>query len=278
MQEIREASPKSVQQAPKSTQTIADFSEQWSMFPDNKGYFASVSLFLDSLAGLVTESDIKDKRVADLGSGTGRIVAWLARLGANHIYAIEPAASHEILKQNTREFASRISYVNTPGDQLDINNELDLVVSLGVISYIPELLPVFRAIHTSLKPQGKFFILAMSKEGNENYCRFVLPLRKLSVHLPDQALFALCCALALPATLYALLCTRLALPMRDYFANVYSKMNWHHRVMLIFDQLNPTFVQFLSRQELEQLFVEAGFKDIKLVHRHGYSWAAAAQK
>ncbi len=244
------------------TQTIDDFSEQWSIFPDNNGYFASVQLFLDSLAGLVAESDIHGKTVGDLGSGTGRIVGWLARLGAKHIFAIEPAASHEILKQNTAEFKDRITYLNTPGDQIKIQNELDLVVSLGVISYIPDLLPVFKAIHIALKPGGKFFILAMAKEGNESYCRFVLPLRKLSVLLPNKLLYALCVALAVPATLYAALCSVVPLPLSHYFSNVYSKMNWHHRVMLIFDQLNPTYVRFLSRQDLETLFKEAGFSDI----------------
>lgn len=267
-----------LQQLPESAQTIADFSEQWSLFPDNQGYFASIRLFLDSLAGLVKESDIKGKCVADLGSGTGRIVGWLARMGAEHVYAIEPAASHEILKENTREFASKITYLKTPGDRIDIHDKLDLVVSLGVISYIPELLPVFKAVYSSLKPDGKFFVLAMAKEGNENYCRFVVPLRKLSVHLPNRVLFALCASLAIPASIYAALCKFFPLPLRDYFANVYSRMNWHHRVMLIFDQLNPTYVRFLSREDLEHLFKQAGFTDVSLIHRHGYSWAASGKK
>jgi ubiquinone/menaquinone biosynthesis C-methylase UbiE len=57
--------------------TIKDFSSQWMEFPDNEGYFISLDLLQDSLAGLIKIEDFRNKRVLDLGSGTGRIIRWL---------------------------------------------------------------------------------------------------------------------------------------------------------------------------------------------------------
>lgn len=259
-------------------QTISDFTDQWQIFPDNGGYFVSNRLFEDSLAGLIPLSYFNNKVIGDLGSGTGRIVRWLFEAGAGHVYAIEPAQSHDTLRENTKAYSDRITYINKPGDQLAIEEELDAMVSLGVISYIPDLGPVFRAAYKALKPGGKLFILAMSYEGNELYCAFAFPLRLLTTVIPDQMLHILCCMLAIPATVYGLMSRVLPLPMHIYFNSVFNKMNWNDKVMLIFDQLNPSYARYYRRSELEQAFKNAGFTNLQVVHRYGYSWAICAEK
>lgn len=259
-------------------QTISDFTGQWQIFPDNGGYFVSNKLFEDSLAGILPLSFFQGKRVGDLGSGTGRIVRWLFEAGAAHVYAIEPAQSHETMKENTRAYAERITYINKPGDQIDIQGEMDAMVSLGVISYIPDLIPVFKATYNALKPGGKFFILAMSHEGNELYCSFVLPLRAMTTVIPDWALHFLSQALAIPASIYGMLAKILPVPMKTYFNSVYNKMDWHDRVMLIFDQLNPSYARYYHREELVSAFEKVGFKNLQVVHRYGYSWAICGEK
>jgi 2-polyprenyl-3-methyl-5-hydroxy-6-metoxy-1,4-benzoquinol methylase len=259
-------------------QTIDDFTGQWKIFPDNGGYFVSNKLFEDSLAGILPLSYFQGKRVGDLGSGTGRIVRWLFEAGAAHVYAIEPAQSHETLKENTKAHSANITYINEPGDQIDLTDEMDAMVSLGVISYIPDLGPVFRATYKALKPGGKFFILAMSYEGNEFYCTFALPLRAITTVLPDFALHILSQILAIPSSIYGLVCKLIPIPMHVYFKSVFNKMAWHDRVMLIFDQLNPSYAKYYKKEELIQAFKKAGFSNIQAVHRYGYSWAICGEK
>ncbi|WFU83845.1 class I SAM-dependent methyltransferase [Bradyrhizobium sp. CIAT3101] len=270
----REGQGVSMNGEPRSSRTVADFSSQWTTFPDNSGYFVSIDLFEDSLAGLLSLNDFSDKRVLDLGSGTGRIVRWILKSGAQHVYAVEPAETIEILKENTRERSERITYKNCTGDKIDIDSDVDIAISLGVVSYIENPLPTFRAIRNALRPGGRFYVLLMSREGNAFYYYFVLPLRWMTTKLPDSWLVGVSKFFAGCASIYGSLCRVAPLPMHVYFRSVFMKVAWHERVMLVFDQLNPTYAHYYRGPELRQLFKAAGFTDIKMVHRHGYSWAA----
>lgn len=259
--------------------TIKDFSSQWRTFQDNSGYFISLDLLKDSLAGLVQVDDFMGKCVLDLGSGTGRIVRWIMQLGASHAYAVEPAETIEILKKNTSEYSEKITYKNCVGSEINLTDECDLAISLGVVSYIPEPFSTFKSVYRALKPGGKFFVLVMAKEGNFFYCTFVVPFRRITTKLSDINLHRLCVFLAIIASTYGQLCKYLPiLPMKNYFQLVFNKVAFQEKIMLIFDQLNPSYAHYFKENELKVLYENSGFKDIKLVHRHGYSWAIIGTK
>lgn len=262
----------------EKTKTIDDFSSQWNYFPNNADYFASLDLFKDSLGGLIHPEDFKGKTVIDLGSGTGRITNWALESGAAKVYSIEPAASNDTLRENTKKYKDQIVYLNCTAEEANLNDDADLAISLGVISYIPDLLATMKAIFNGLKPGGIFHILAMSYEGNELYCTVVLPLRKITTILPDRALFYLVKFLTYIASTYGYIAKVFKLPMHNYFSSVYLKMKWPERTLLIFDQLNPSFAKYYKRQELENIFKQAGFINIRFIHRHGYSWCMVGEK
>ncbi len=48
--------------------------------------------------------------------------------------------------------------------------------------------------------------------------------------------------------------------------------------LTVFDQLNPTYAKYYTRDEAEALAAGAGFTDIQLYHRHGYSWTVVARR
>ena len=50
------------------------------------------------------------------------------------------------------------------------------------------------------------------------------------------------------------------------------------RYLVIYDQLNPAFAKHYKEYEVRKLLEDAGFEDVKLHHRHGYSWSAVASK
>jgi hypothetical protein len=43
------------------------------------------------------------------------------------------------------------------------------------------------------------------------------------------------------------------------------------RYLVIYDQLNPAYTEYYRQAEARQLLERAGFEDIVLYHRHGYS-------
>jgi len=84
--------------------------------------------------------------------------------------------------------------------------------------------------------------------------------------------------LDLPLVGYIALCRSLPLPMQDYMRNVVGRMAPDKRRLIIFDQLNPGYSKYYSRAEAEALFAAAGFSNIQLYQRHGYSWSVIGTK
>jgi len=257
--------------------TIDDFGAQWRRYPDNEGYYASDALFADICGPLLDPAAIKGLRVADLGSGSGRIVRMLLALGAAHVTAVEPSEAIEALKRNTEESADRITYVHDTGERLP-DGPYDLIVSVGVLHHIPDPAPVTARALRTLKPGGRFLVWIYGREGNELYLRTFGPVRAVTKHLPDVLLAGICHLLTALLTVYIGLCRVLPLPMRDYALSVLGRYGWRHRFLTVFDQLNPAYAKYYRQDEARALLTSAGFADVRLHHRHGYSWSVIGTK
>lgn len=255
------------------SRTVKDFGEQWTRYRDNDGYYGSVDMLADVFGPLLPLEDVRDADVADIGSGSGRIVLMLLNAGARSVTAVEPSAAMDVLRANTASHADRIRYVCATGDGLPDDRPLDLVVSLGVIHHIPEPAPVMQAALKALRPGGRCLVWLYGREGNEAYLRVVEPLRRVTAKLPHPLLSALCSTLNVALSLYIAAARRLPrLPMRDYVLDVAARCSRAQRYLIIYDQLNPAYAKYYTRQEAESLMKEAGFHDVRSYHRHGYSW------
>jgi SAM-dependent methyltransferase len=259
-------------------QTIGDFGEQWTAFRDNPGYYGSAELLADLFGPLLPLDQVKDKAVADIGSGTGRIVNMLLDAGAGRVVAVEPSAAMTVLRQNTAPRKERIEYLEMPGDQLPPGLDLDLIVSMGVLHHIPDPAPVVRAACDALRAGGRCIVWLYGYEGNETYLSLALPLRKITVLLPHKALVALSYLLEVMLTAYIGLCRILPLPMRSYMRGVLAQFTRPVRRLTIYDQLNPAYAKYYTRAEAEALLRDGGFSDVQLYHRHGYSWTVMGLK
>ena len=56
--------------------------------------------------------------------------------------------------------------------------------------------------------------------------------------------------------------------------NTLARVTRRERMLTIYDQLNPTYVKFYRREEVVEMLESAGFGDVELHHRRGYSWTA----
>lgn len=260
-------------------QTINDFGDQWSRYTDNSGFYGSPELFRDIVSPLIDPEDLSGKTVAEIGSGTGRIAAMLHEAGAKKIYAVEPAAgAFAVLQQNTAGFGPSVECLNLAGSDLPSDLGLDYVFSVGVIHHIPEPEPVVRAAFNALKPNGTCFFWLYGKEGNGLYLSIVEPLRWLTVRMPHVLLAALCHGLNLLMDGYIGLCRVIPLPLRDYCLNVIGRMTRQKRYLVIYDQLKPAYAKYYKEDEARLLLSTAGFVDIRLYHRRGYSWSVVGKR
>ena len=82
----------------------------------------------------------------------------------------------------------------------------------------------------------------------------------------------------LQKSFYIFFCKYLNLPLKNYIINVIKKCSFEKRKYIIFDQLNPSYSKYYTKQDVETLLTKSGFKKIEIFNRHQYSWTAIAEK
>ena len=259
-------------------QTITDFGEQWNSYTENPGYYGSSNLLLDIFGQLLKRGEIKNAHVAEIGSGTGRIVNMLLDEGVAHVIAVEPSDAFEVLKKNTESRKKQITYIRESGESISNKLQLDYIFSIGVIHHIPEPMPTITAAWGALRPGGKILIWVYGEEGNETYLKIIKPLRMITKKLPHAILILLCSILSIFLNIYIFLCSMIPLPMHTYMRNVLAKFPYSVRHMTIYDQLNPAYSKYYTQNEAIALLHNAHFEDIKSFRRHGYSWTLIGTK
>jgi len=257
--------------------TINDFGEQWLKYPDNEGYYGSLELFSDILSPFLEPKDIKDCRVAEIGSGTGRIVNMLLESSVQHIVAVEPSDAFAVLVRNIRN-SEKVTPLKITGDQLPADGNLDYIFSIGVLHHIPDPKPVVEAAFKALRPGGRFLVWLYGKEGNSLYLAFIEPLRVVTKKLPHFLLAFLVEMMYWPLLGYIKICKIFPLPLKGYMLSVFEKMSPEKRRLIIYDQLNPAYAKYYTRREAETLLIDGKFKNVRTHHRHGYSWTVIGTK
>jgi hypothetical protein len=104
------------------------------------------------------------------------------------------------------------------------------------------------------------------------------PLRALTKRLPHPLLAAFVEITYWPLALYTKLCYMLPLPLREYMVSVLQKMSPRKRRLIIYDQLHPSYAKYYSKREAEKLLLDGKFENVRIHHRHGYSWTVIGTK
>jgi len=252
-----------------------DFGEQFTKDKKIDGYWGGVELLKDIVYPFKL-SNIKNKRIMEVGTGSGRILKNLIKFSPKHLTGVEPSNAIKVAKKNIG--LNKVTFLNIKGEDINFNEKFDFIFSLGVIHHIPQYEKVLKNISKSLKKNGKFIIWVYGKEGNELYLIIFNNLRRLTILLPDFILRILCHTLNIFTYFYQFLCFFFPLPMKNYFLKVFKTFSFEKRSYVIFDQLNPSFSKYFKKDELINVLKKTGFKKIKINHRHGYSWTAIAEK
>lgn len=260
------------------TRTIQDFGEQWTRYRENRGYYASLTLLEDILAPLLTLEEVRGRRAAEIGSGTGRIANMLLEAGAAEVLAVEPSDAFEVLRDNLARWGDRARLLRATGEQIPPSGDCDLVFSVGVLHHIPDPGPVVAAAYRALRPGGRMFIWVYGQEGNGLYLALFRPVRALTKRLPHAGLLAVVWLLYPLLLSYMALCRVLPLPLHRYMREVLGRFAPAERRLVIYDQLNPAHAKYYSRREAAQLLERAGFEDVRVHCRHGYSYSVIGSK
>ena len=261
-----------------SERTIHDFGIQWSKFASVDSWAIPDELFSSITPPFAAPEDIRGKKIAEIGAGSGNMTLQLLAASPSMLVAVEPSKAMEVLKRNTREHADRIQYVNNTGEFLPRDLGLDWVFSIGVIHHIPDPEPTVRAAYEALRPGGEVLFWLYGKEGNRIYLFFVEPLRLLTKKLGHQALSLLSYFILPLIYLYMVVAKVLPVPLANYVKNVLWRMPVQGVRLVIYDQLNPHYARYYTQEEAQALLCKAGFVDIRTYQRLGYSWTVYGRK
>lgn len=255
----------------RTDRTIEDFGDQWTRYTENDGFYASQEMFRDIVGPLLEVDALDGAHCAEIGAGTGRITNMLLRCGAAHVLAVEPSRASAVLRDNIAADTDRVTVQRARGDDF-VGSSLDYIFSIGVLHHIPDPAPTVRRMHEALKPGGQALVWLYGREGNAAYLSVMEPLRAVTQRLPVTANGALSWLMYGPLALYIGLCRWLPLPMRSYMRRVLAPLSGRDIRLVIVDQLNPAWARYYREQEARRLLEDAGFSDVQLHHRHGYSW------
>lgn len=263
-----------------SENTIREFGEQWSDFFSELDDYAIDPLSLqDTMGSLLSLKDFKNKKVLEIGSGMGRIVNMLLDVGASHVYALEPSKSFNTIIKNTSSRSNSVTVINSKGDDIPTDIDVDYIISIGVIHHIPNPKKVMCESFNRLKAGGVMLIWLYGKEGNEFYLFFYKILKKITFKITKKNLLKLCHILNIFLMPYRFMCLIFPfLPMTKYFITIFNPLGWKSQVMTIFDQLNPSYAKYYTYDEAYRLMEEAGFEDIKIEQIENYSWSVKGSK
>ncbi len=263
-----------------SDKTIRDFGEQWINYSDNEGYYGSEELLADIVAPLLRLEDFANKRVAEIGAGAGRIVAMMLECGAKHALAVEPSEGIDAARRNLAKYGDRVTFLHARGEDIPAGAALDIVLSIGVLQFIPDPKPVVDAAYRALKPGGVMFAWLYAKEGNKTYLMVARALRLFTRWLPHWALDLFVRVVYLPLVVYIFVCRVVPAPwpLRDYVTNVLAKFSPAKRRLVIYDQLNPSHAIYHTREEALAILADSGFVEVRVHHRRGYSWSVIGVK
>jgi SAM-dependent methyltransferase len=258
--------------------TIDDFGQQWTRFPRMTGYLTTQECLADHFGELLSIEEFRGKYVADIGGAIGRIASMLLEAGARRVAVIEPSDAFFVLERALVAERGRVELIHDVGEAVGRLKDLDFVLAFGVLQFIIDPNPIVRAAYTALRPGGKIAIWLYSHEGNETYLRVFGTLRRITVRLPDPVLAGLASFLAFTSVPYIALCRLVPLPLRGYMLNHFAKLDHRMRQLTVFDQLNPRYAKYHRQAEARALVADAGFGDVRLYHRHGYSWTVMGTK
>ena len=256
-------------------ESVKDFGDQFLTDKDIGGYWGSIEL----LKEIVFPFDlnlIKNKKIMDVGIGSGRISNNLLKYEPSKLIAIEPSEAINIAKENIK--SDKIEYLNIKGQDINFENEFDYAFALCVIHHIPEYEEVLKKIEKSLKKDGKFIAWVYSKEGMEMYIFILKNLRRITSIMPDLMLRFFSKFLALLTYPYGFLCKFFPLPLKKYFVTMFNKFSFKHKTYVIFDQFNPSFYKYFEKEELVKKLNEAGLKVESLVNTVGHQYTVICSK
>jgi len=269
--------------SPAVHNTVDGFGFEWLKFDQQiqDTYMTGKAHFFDFIYP-ITEEFFDGKFVLDAGCGMGRFLKLGAEFGSSQIIGVDLSQSVEAAYQNTRHLANA-HVVQADIFALPFTNIFDYIFSIGVLHHLDDPGKGFSQLVKLLKKDGRISVWVYSKENNRLVIALT-PFRKhITSRLPKPILLGLSHFLgSFLYLLYHLVYkplneTKLGnkfkhlLPYNDYFYYS-SRLSYRSLVSVVFDHLVPELAEYISRDELNDWFIQANLDSVSITPRNNMSW------
>jgi SAM-dependent methyltransferase len=265
--------------------TANAFANSWNHLPAGSVY--DRQQFEEWLRPL-TQADVYDKKVLELGCGNGSLLVHLAAWSPASIEGVDLGDSVQSAQANLAQ-AGHPQWKITQADMVEFRgNGYDLVYSIGVLHHLKAPKRGLDSVIENVRPGGRFHCWVYAREGNALIIHLVDPLRKVASRLPWWfTKYCLAAPLVLPYYGYAKLLSRLQnlawvrkLPLFEYsvwIAKRPLRFFWH----VAFDQLVTPQTCYLDRNTISgwlYSYPQIDKDSLYIVMRNGNSWIFGGKK
>ena len=244
------------------------FGEEWTRWPRTQ---------LDSATGLGASrrglqnaftfpiSELRGKRVLDVGCGTGRFAEIALEEGAE-VVCVDMSRAIDVARQNLGHFPTA-HFVQADIFELPLKPEFDVVYSLGVLHHTPDPPRAFAAIARLVKPGGCISVRLYASY-NKAYVATTEFYRRFTKRLRPSTLAKLC-HLAIPLYYVGKIpalgpfITRILLPVSV------NPPTHQWRVCNTFDLYSPEYTFFYTHADVDRWLHDAGFERVRVVDPDG---------
>jgi len=208
----------------------------------------------------LNETDFRDKDVMDVGCGMGRNSFWPARWEAKSVIAFDlDPRTVQRAGENLKNYKN-VQVLQKSAYDMDWNNCLDIVFSIGVIHHLEYPREVIEHMVKALRPGGTILIWVYSYEGNEWIVRFIDPIRKMvTSKLSLPIVYFLSSFVSIPLWIFV----KIFRGPSEYLKQL-SKFSLCHIHGIVFDQLIPKVAKYWTKENLHDLFSNMGLRQISI--------------
>lgn len=268
----------------EDVQTGARFCESWERFSrlDDR-YFRQ---FFDWLAPVAPEH-LEGKVVLEGGCGKGRHSAIVSQVGAKEVISVDIGHSADVAFKNVGHL-SNVHIVQADIMNLPLKPSIDFAFSVGVIHHMTWPDRGFKSLSQKVRPDGSIAVWVYGRENNWWVLWLVNPVRSITSRLPDKLTAALSWVLAIVvyilskfAVSWSAKCKRNSRLPRFFYQDYLSyigEFDFTEIYNIVFDHLIAPVAHYVSKEELQEWFSDAGMPNAKLRWHNQNSWTGFSYK
>lgn len=234
----------------------------------------------------ITKDFFKDKTILDAGCGKGRHLLCAGQFGAKQVIGVDLSEA-AYLAAKTTEHLNHVQVIRGDLYHLPLKAEFDYIYSIGVLHHLPDPKKGFLSLVQKLKPGGTISAWVYGKENNDWITNYLNPLRKnVFSQIPFPLLRGISAGMA--GTLYSGLkalysparenpALKKRLPYSDYLCYI-SPFPYKEISSIVFDHLVAPIAFYISKEEFESWFQEAGLVNVTIQWHNQNSWKGSGEK